>query len=80
MHLEILPPPRHDWQVAEAANGEHLDAAALRLQSLYIGIERFLVQMVRVLNGSPQDTRLAPTPAGADGDGNFEAWLRAVSS
>jgi hypothetical protein len=74
-----LGDPRHNWQVA-AATEDRCDAAALRLQSLYTGVEHCFVQMVRVLNGSPQDTRLAPTPAGADGDGIFEAWPRAISS
>lgn len=32
-----------------------VDAAALRLQSLYTGIERCLVQIVRVLNGGTPD-------------------------
>ena len=45
------------WQVPEAAK-ERCDAAALRLQSLYTGIERCFVQIVRVLNGGP--------PEGAD--------------
>ena len=34
---------------------ERCDAAALRLQSLYTGIERCFVQIVRVLNGGPPD-------------------------
>ncbi len=38
------------WE-REGADGERVDAAALRLQSLYTGIERCLLQIVRVLNG-----------------------------
>ena len=45
---------QRDWDVAEAAE-ERSDAAALRLQSLYTGIERCFVQIVRVLNGGPPD-------------------------
>ncbi|QVV66902.1 hypothetical protein [Synechococcus sp. LA31] len=45
---------QRDWDVAEAAE-ERSDAAALRLQSLYTGIERCFVQIVRVLNGAPPD-------------------------
>ena len=45
------------WQ-REGADAERVDAAALRLQSLYTGIERCLLQIVRVLNGA--------TPEGAD--------------
>jgi hypothetical protein len=37
--------------VREGADGERVDAAALRLQSFYTGIERCLLQIVRVLNG-----------------------------
>lgn len=42
------------WLDPEAAQ-ERCDAAALRLQSLYTGIERCFVQIVRVLNGAPPD-------------------------
>lgn len=42
------------WQEPEAAR-ERCDAAALRLQSFYTGIERCFVQIVRVLNGGPPD-------------------------
>jgi len=45
---------QRDWQVVEAAD-ERCDAAALRLQSFYTGIERCFVQIVRVLNGGPPD-------------------------
>ena len=45
---------QRDWDVPEAAE-ERSDAAALRLQSLYTGIERCFVQIVRVLNGGPPD-------------------------
>mgnify|MGYP003341019704 CR=1 FL=1 len=45
---------RRDWPVADAA-AERCDAAALRLQSFYTGIERCFVQIVRVLNGGPPD-------------------------
>ncbi len=45
------------WQ-RHGADAERVDAAALRLQSLYKGIERCLLQIVRVLNGG--------TPEGAD--------------
>ena len=45
------------WQ-SEGADAERVDAAALRLQNLYTGIERCLLQIVRVLNGG--------TPEGAD--------------
>jgi hypothetical protein len=45
---------QRDWHVAEAAE-ERSDAAALRLQSFYTGIERCCVQIVRVLNGGPPD-------------------------
>ena len=45
---------QRDWDVAEAAE-ERSDAAALRLQSLYTGIERCFVQIVRVLHGGPPD-------------------------
>jgi hypothetical protein len=45
---------QRDWQRAEAAE-ERSDAAALRLQSFYTGIERCFVQIVRVVNGGPPD-------------------------
>ena len=45
---------QRDWHVPEAAE-ERSDAAALRLQSFYTGIERCFVQIVRVLNGGPPD-------------------------
>jgi hypothetical protein len=41
---------RNQWQ-REGSTDERVDAAALRLQSLYTGIERCLTQIVRVLNG-----------------------------
>ncbi len=43
---------------AGSANSETVDSAALRLQSLYTGVERCLVLIVRVLNGG--------TPEGSD--------------
>jgi hypothetical protein len=55
--VESLVRLRERWQ-REGADGERVDAAALRLQSLYTGIERCLLQIVRVLNGS--------TPEGTD--------------
>lgn len=45
---------QRDWHVPEAAE-ERSDAAVLRLQSFYTGIERCFVQIVRVLNGGPPD-------------------------
>jgi hypothetical protein len=45
------------WQ-RHGADAERVDAAGLRLQSLYTGIERCLLQIVRVLHGG--------TPEGAD--------------
>ena len=45
------------WQ-RQGADGERVDAAALRLQSLYTGIERSLLLIVRTLNGG--------TPEGPD--------------
>jgi hypothetical protein len=42
------------WLQQDGAR-ERCDAAALRLQSLYTGIERCCVQIVRVLNGGPPD-------------------------
>lgn len=55
--VESLAELLHDWEV-EGASRVRLDAAALRLQSLCTGIERCMVQIVRVLNGG--------TPEGAD--------------
>jgi hypothetical protein len=52
--LEAL---RRQWST-EGPNPERVDAAALRLQSLYTGIERCFLLIVRVLNGG--------TPEGAD--------------
>jgi hypothetical protein len=43
---------------AGSASSETFDSAALRLQSLYTGVERCLVLIVRVLNGG--------TPEGSD--------------
>lgn len=43
---------------AGSANSETFDSAALRLQSIYTGMERCLVLIVRVLNGG--------TPEGSD--------------
>ena len=45
---------QRDWPLTEAAE-ERSDAAALRLQSFYTGIERCFVQIVRVVNGGPPD-------------------------
>lgn len=42
------------WDLPEGSQ-ERSDAAALRLQSFYTGIERCFVQIVRVLNGGPPD-------------------------
>lgn len=42
------------WEQAGAGT-ERVDATALRLQSFYTGIERCLVQIVRVLNGGTPD-------------------------
>ena len=55
--VESLVQLHERWQ-REGADGERVDAAALRLQSLYTGIERCLLQVVRVLNGG--------TPEGTD--------------
>ena len=44
----VLP----QWQEAEG-HAERIDAAALRLQSFYTGIERCFTQVVRVFNGGP---------------------------
>lgn len=48
---------RRQWS-EEGPTEERVDAAALRLQSLYTGIERCLLLVVRTLNGG--------TPEGAD--------------
>ena len=40
------------WQDPEG-HAERIDAAALRLQSLYTGVERCFTQVVRVFNGGP---------------------------
>ena len=42
------------WE-RSGAGAERVDAAALRLQSFYTGIERCFVQIVRVLNGGTSD-------------------------
>jgi hypothetical protein len=42
------------WQ-AEGPTAERVDAAALRLQSFYTGIERCFTLIVRVLNGATSD-------------------------
>jgi len=55
--VESLGRLHQRWQ-REGADGERVDAAALRLQSFSTGIERCLLQIVRVLNGS--------TPEGTD--------------
>ena len=55
--VESLAALQRDWDVPVGSQ-ERCDAAALRLQSLYTGIERCFVQIVRVLNGGP--------PNGAD--------------
>ncbi|MCH9714898.1 MAG: hypothetical protein K0U63_10190 [Cyanobacteria bacterium] len=52
--VESLAALQRTWSIPEGAQ-ERCDAAALRLQSLYTGIERCLVQIVRVLNGGPPD-------------------------
>ena len=52
--VESLAALQRAWDVPEGAQ-ERCDAAALRLQSLYTGIERCFVQIVRVLNGGPPD-------------------------
>ena len=62
--LEVL---RNQWQ-GEGSTDERVDAAALRLQSLYTGIERCLTQSVRVLNGS--------APEGADASSSGLAAIR----
>ncbi|MFN9620809.1 MAG: hypothetical protein ACK55X_13975 [Synechococcaceae cyanobacterium] len=55
--IESLAGLAERWQ-REGADAERVDAAALRLQSFYTGVERCLLQVVRVLNGG--------TPEGAD--------------
>ena len=63
------------WQ-RQGADGERVDAAALRLQSLYTGIERSLLLIVRALNSG--------TPEGPDGPRlrselqAFDRWLQAL--
>lgn len=52
--LETLGRLQRDWDQPEGAQ-DRCDAAALRLQSFYTGIERCFVQIVRVLNGGPPD-------------------------
>ena len=52
--VESLADLQRAWAVPEGSQ-ERCDAAALRLQSLYTGIERCFVQIVRVLNGGPPD-------------------------
>ena len=52
--VESLAALQRAWDVPEGLQ-ERCDAAALRLQSLYTGIERCFVQIVRVLNGGPPD-------------------------
>lgn len=52
--VESLAALQRDWDVPVGSQ-ERCDAAALRLQSLYTGIERCFVQIVRVLNGGPPD-------------------------
>ncbi len=54
LRVESLAALQRDLELPEAAQ-ERCDAAALRLQSLYTGIERCFVQIVRVLNGGPPD-------------------------
>ena len=52
--VESLAALQRAWDVPDGSQ-ERCDAAALRLQSLYTGIERCFVQIVRVLNGGPPD-------------------------
>jgi thiamine kinase-like enzyme len=53
---------------AGSSSGETVDSAALRLQSLYTGVERCLLLIVRVFNGG--------TPEGSDGQhGCWQRWL-----
>jgi hypothetical protein len=52
--VESLVPLQRAWDASDGSQ-ERCDAAALRLQSLYTGIERCFVQIVRVLNGGPPD-------------------------
>jgi hypothetical protein len=52
--VESLAALQRAWDVPEGAQ-ERCDAGALRLQSLYTGIERCFVQVARVLNGGPPD-------------------------
>lgn len=46
----LLPP----WQ-EPAGQADRVDAAALRLQNLYTGMERCFTQIVRVFNGGPPE-------------------------
>lgn len=52
--IESLAGLAERWR-CEGADAERVDAAALRLQSLYTGVERGLLQVVRVLNGGTPD-------------------------
>ena len=52
--VESLAALQRTWSIPEGAQ-ERCDAAALRLQSLYTGIERCFVQIVRVLSGGAPD-------------------------
>jgi hypothetical protein len=52
--VESLKHLQQTWEEPQGVE-ERCDAAALRLQSFYTGIERCLVQIVRVLNGGPPD-------------------------
>ena len=47
--LQVLLPQWHESE----GQAERVDAAALRLQSLYTGVERCFTQVVRVFNGGP---------------------------
>lgn len=49
--LQTLQPLWHE----PLAQAERVDAAALRLQSLYTGLERCFTQIVRVFNGGPPE-------------------------
>jgi len=49
--LQSLLPRWHE----KGGQSERVDAAALRLQSLYTGIERCFTQIVRVFNGGPPE-------------------------
>ena len=73
------------WLVPEATK-ERCDAAALRLQSLYTGIERCFVQIVRVLNGGPPEgadwhrQSLDLWPAVEQQLQAFEFWLQELAA